>query len=449
MNDTPRNITDNPSAPEVTTPSMRSRGLLVSVAAVLLVGAGIAGGYYLLPGLVGTPSRSAAGPQREEVYTCPMHPQVEQVGPGTCPICFMDLVPKHSSASDNEHGGDADKLVITPRDRVIADVATVEATWQLLTTSITAPATIDFNEGAQRMVSARVSGRIERLYVRETGASVTKGAPLMDIYSPELVAAQREFLVAQESALTLSGPVGNLYRPDTTARAARGHAMVESARRRLVLLGMTSSQIDALDQRREIADRVTVFSPISGIVLRRGVVEGAYVGEGAMLMEVVDMGIVWAMIDAPQDAAARVRVGMPVRLRGYPLGDEVVDATIDRIYPTADATSRTIRLRAPIANRSGLLRAGMYLTAELILPSVDALTVPVSAVIRTGTRDVVYVEVKKNTFEARTVTLGVRSGDHYQIVDGDLHRGDRVVAYGGYLLDSERQLTKPALGSGH
>lgn len=414
------------------------------VVGILLLAAGAFAGYYGATRLGVGVAASAV----EEIYTCPMHPQIEQVGPGICPICFMDLVPR-GGAPDPTHEDDraAQDLRITPRDRVIADVATVQADYRTLTTSITAPVTIDFNEGTQRIVSARVGGRIERLFVRETGMQVSKGAPLMEIYSPELVAAQKEFLVARETARTLSQPVGDLYRTDTSARAARGKGIVESSRQRLALLGMSSAQIEALEKRGEVTMVVTVFSPVSGIVLRRGVAEGAYVNEGTALMEVVDIGIVWGMIDAPQDVASRLRVGLETIIRGPGLGEDVAHSRIDYIYPLADATSRTIRLRAPIVNRRGLMRPGMVLTAEIQIPSIDALAVPVSSVVRTGLRDLVYVEVRKNTFEARQVTLGVRSGDYYQIVGGDVKRGEKIVAEGGFLLDSERQLR--GIGSKH
>lgn len=448
MNDHP--IQTRPPMPgdgEAATRSM-SQKIMLLLAAVALLAGGIAAGYLVAPRLFGDAS-TAGGSVVEDIYTCPMHPQVEQSGPGTCPICFMDLVPKKGGGGDSggaEQTDHDDGLVITPRDRVIADVATVEATWRTLTTSVSAPSTIDFNEGSQRVISARVGGRVERLFVRETGSAIAKGAPLLEIYSPELVAAQKEYLVARETARTLSESAGTFHLPDTAARSARGSGILASARRRLAILGLSSAQIDALDKRGEIAYTMTLFSPTSGIVLRRSVIEGAYVDEGASLMEVVDMGVVWAMIDVPQEMTPRLRVGMSVRLSGSALGDERFDAVVDRIYPTADATARTVRLRAPIANRRGMLRVGMYLTAELQIPSVDALAVPVTAVIRTGQRDLVFVEIRKNTFEARTVSVGVRSGDYYQIVDGDLRRGDRVVAQGGYLLDSERQLTAPRSG---
>ncbi len=411
---------------------------LLLLGAVIVLAAGVAGGYY---GAVRFASSLTTAQTAEEIYTCPMHPQVEQVGPGTCPICFMDLVPKGGglpSSQDEDHG--AHDLQITPRDRIVADVSTVPAEYRMLTTSITAPVTIDFNEATQRVVSARVAGRIERLFVRETGLPVSKGSALMEIYSPELVAAQNEFLVARETARTLSQPVGDLYRSDSSARLARGRGVIESARRRLSLLGLTDLQIGALEKRGEVTSVVTVYSPVSGIVLRRGVAEGAYVNEGTMLIEVVEIGTVWGMIDAPQDVASRLNVGMETVIRGAGLGSDIVHARIDYIYPTADASSRTIRLRAPIPNYRGLMRPGMVFTADIQIPSVDALALPVSSVIRTGARDLVYVEVSKNTFEARTVTVGIRSGDYYQIVGGDLKRGDKVVAEGGYLLDSERQL---------
>ncbi|MEP7220876.1 MAG: efflux RND transporter periplasmic adaptor subunit, partial [Bacteroidota bacterium] len=213
---------------------------------------------------------------------------------------------------------------------------------------------------------------------------------------------------------------------------------------RLELLGMSAAQITALEGHGEVAYTTTVFSPESGVVLKRGATEGAYVAEGAMLLELADLSSVWVMANVSEADINRLKPGMMMRVSAPALNGEHLEGRVEYIYPVVDPETRTVRVRGLFANPRLLLKPGMYLSATISIPSRDLLAVPAGAVIRTGRRDLVYVEVGTNTFEPRQVTLGLKDGDYYEIAGGDLKEGDNVVAEGGFLLDSESRLSLPA-----
>lgn len=350
------------------------------------------------------------------------------------------------AAGGDEH---AAMLHITPRQRVIANVATVEVGFQQLNTNIVAAASVQVNQATQRAVTARFTGRIERLFVTRTGDVVRKGDPLAEIYSPELITAQKDYLIALETKerglLPGFEPTGQ--NPTTTATGRnRGEQLLNASRGRLKLLGMNDRQIETLEKDGDVAYTTTIYSTASGIVTNRAVVEGAYVNEGTLLLEVVDLSSVWIMANAYESDVNAIKPGMRMVVTGPALGGERIEGRVDYIYPSIDPASRTVQVRGVFSNPGLRLKPGMYLTATILQPATDALAVPVGAVIRTGLRDLVYVEVEENMFEAREVQIGMKGNGYYQITGGNLNRGDNVVAEGGYLLDSERELGQ---GGGH
>ena len=380
------------------------------------------------------------------LYTCPMHPQVVQEGPGTCPICHMDLVPQQpagASGSGSDSGGMNSSVVhLTDDGRITADVRTVRVGYRFLGSRVDAPANVDYNEGTQKVIAARYGGRIERLFARETGAYVRAGAPLMEIYSTELVAAQQEYLLAREARNAEALPIAlSGDRDAVRRREERGERLIRAGRRKLEVYGMSAAQIEALEHDGEVSYSMTVFAPVSGVVVRMGVVEGAYVQEGTMLVELVDLSSVWVKANVSEADLPRVRSGLEMTVTGPGLGEQTLHGRVDLIYPTVDPASRTATVRALFSNPGYRLKPGMFLSASIVTESRESLVVPAGAVVRTGRRDLVYIEVEKNVFEAREIRLGRKDGEYYEVVDGPLRAGDAVVAEGGYLLDSEAVLT--------
>lgn len=329
-------------------------------------------------------------------------------------------------------------------DLIAANVKTVPVEYRSVRQDLNVSAGVDYNEATHTVVTSRFAGRIERLFINRTGEYVRKGAPLLEIYSPELINAQRDYLIARESPVadivTLSGG-DTLLR---SKRKERDNRLIVSARKRLQLLGMSSAQISALEQKGDIAYTTIVFSPASGVVIKRAVTNGAYVAEGTLLIDLVDLSTVWVMANVYETDVYKVKPGMQMKITGETLGGETLIGRVEFIDPSVDQQSRTVKVRGVFANPGVLLKPGMYVDASINVPIVDALAVPIDAVVRTGKRDLVYVQVKPNQFEARTVELGVTDGEYQQIVLGDLNSGDLVVADGGFLIDSEMRLNSGA-----
>lgn len=414
--------------------------LLITAGLLLLIGGAIAG-YYLLPGILAGDGleHDHAG---ETTYYCPMHPQVTSDEPGICPICNMDLVPQGDPDAMEEHlegeGSDGSEAVrITPRDRIVADVGTWTVDYRQVTSDVVAPAVVEVNEATERSITAWFPGRLDRLYIEKTGDYIRKGAPIAEVYAPELITAQQEYLLALDTRERDLLP--SFEGTGETSSTTQENRLVDAARERLRLLGMTDRQIAALRSDGTIRRTTTIFSTASGTVTRRGVRQGSYVNEGTVIAEVVDLSSVWVIASVPETQADMLRLGMEMQV--VLSGGETRSARIDYVYPMVDPESRTVQVRATFSNPGVRLKPGMYLSATVIISARDVLAVPVGAVIRTGRRNIVYVEVATNTFEAREVELGMKGDGFYAVTGGNLERGDRVVAEGGYLIDAERQLS--------
>jgi Cu(I)/Ag(I) efflux system membrane fusion protein len=470
--------------PPPTSPRRRfPRWLLI---AALVVAAGAGGVFLLDRPKVGSNSKPAAARHH---WFCPMHPQVVSDKPGKCPICGMDLVPKPAQNpgsaaapgagattpvagvggrkvlywydpmapgskfdkpgkspfmdmellpkyADEEPGaaaGAAAPPVSLSASAIRATgVATAPVTRQDLSDEIRAVGTIEADETKLERVAARVSGRIEKLYANFTGQSVRRGSPLFDLYSPDLVLTQREYLLALENRRRLSGAS-----PEAIQSAK---SLVEAARDRLRLWGISADQIRELERTSRPDLALTYRSPVSGTVVQKSVVEGQYVEVGTDLYLLADLSSVWLVAQVYEFELGRLRVGQPVTatvsaLRGSELKGKVVF-----IEPTLDRESRTARVRIVLPNPRGDLKPGMYAEARLAVALGPSLSVPKTAVIDTGTRQVVYVETVPGTFTPREVKLGAAAGDRRVVLAG-LREGEKIVAAGNFFVDSQAQLS--------
>ena len=293
---------------------------------------------------------------------------------------------------------------------------------QSLTQTIRAVATVVPDESRISHVHTRVSGWVEQLDVNTTGEMVVAGQPLARIFSQELFSSQTEYLSARRN-MAASGITS---------------VVVASGRTRLGVLGMTPAEVDAIEQRGEPKRLVTVVAPRSGVVVNRGVTVGTSVDPATTLLTIADLSRVWVLAEIPEISIPAVRVGTAAHLDFPASGRPPFTARIDFVYPTLTERTRTLRVRLSVANPGGLLRPGLYGTAAFESAGQNVITVPRDAVIDTGLQQHVFVAAS-DRFEPRPVIVGTQLADRVEIRDG-LQEGERIVAAGVFLLDSESRL---------
>jgi Cu(I)/Ag(I) efflux system membrane fusion protein len=418
----------------------RRTAILLFLAILLTVGAGGAYLWYSRSAGHGAGDTHEHGPLQ---YTCPMHPFIIKDKPGACPICGMSLVPvkKADSGQPGENKPEMKEHVsLSPSQMVMANVATVKVDRAPLAKEISAVGIVQYDQSRQAKVTAWVAGRIDRLYVDTVGAFVSKGRPVAEVYSPDLVSAQQEYLLALKSREQLKGS-------SIQAISQGGEGLVSSARQRLKLLGVKEYQIAALEKSGQPNIRLSIYTPLSGIVIEKIVVQGQYVNVGDPLFSIADLSGVWVEAEVYESDFSFVKVGQKVDIVSQSYPGKTFSGTVSFIYPFLDPKTRTVKVRVQIANPGLRLKPEMFVTVSLKIPLGDALVVPVAAVMDNGKRKVVWVETKPGMFEPRDVQVGARVGDRLQVLSGVL-RGDKVAASGGYLIDSEAQL-QGGSGGGH
>lgn len=372
---------------------------------------------------------STAAGQTADYYTCPMHPQVHMEKPGVCPICGMDLV-KASNGRTMEQMSDEPMIPLNDRDQILANVSTVPVGYEPIDYTIRAFGTMEIPETNNTVISARFNGRIEKLYVNAVGATIKKGQPLFDIYSPDIIQA------------------ANDYRQVITTNSQNGGNLAAIAKSKLKLLGLTDAQINILENQTTVPLVFTYYSPASGTIIDKNVVEGIYVTEGTSLYNVSDISHLWNIAELYESDAAQIRTGdrAIISIAGFP--EKQFPAVVSLVYPVVNPQTRTVKVRLTVNAMNEPLKPNMYTETIFHRSMGKALTVPVSAVLITGKRNLVYVQSgHENHFEAREIGLGVRFHGRYEVTWG-LTKGEVVVSEGGYLIDSESQL-KTGAGAEH
>ena len=365
-------------------------------------------------------------------YVCPMHPFIIKDRPGVCPICGMSLVKKDGGGADRHDHVTNGQVVLSPGQRVLADVATTAAATMPLDKKITATGVVTYKQSRQVKITAWFEGRIDRLFAAEDGAKVSKGIPVAELSSPDLVYAQEEYLLAWKAQRQFA----------TSPQAAftdSSEALMFAARDRLRLLGFREAQFAQLERQERPTVRIPVYAPFSGVVIEKIAMEGDYVNVGDPLLTIADLSVVWVNVDVYENDLAQVRPGQRVDItpRSYP--DETLTGRVSFIHPFLDPKTRTVKVRVELANPGLKLKPDMFVKAAIIAPIGDCLTVPATAVMDTGARKVVWVESNPGEFTAREVNIGARTGGYVQILSG-LKEGEKVASSGGFLIDSEAQL---------
>lgn len=355
-------------------------------------------------------------------YTCAMHPSVKQKQPGTCPICAMDLSPV---TYDEKEGG---VLLIDEERRGRIGVTLANVKRRPMTLEIRAVGKATYDERRLTDVTTRIRGYVEQLKVEETGQEVEKGQVLMTIYSPELYAAQQEYLLAVES-----------QRRAEERGSTRSSYLVDATRRKLELWEMTSGQIDALARRGKPSDKVPVLSPASGFVIEKNVVEGAAINPGDRLYRIAPLEKVWIEAEIYESDLPRVAVGQQAVVTLPYLPGRAYEGRIGYVYPTLDHKTRTGKIRIELDNDDLSLKPNMYANVAIDVDLGERLSVPVSAVVYTGPRRLVFVDLGEGRIRPAEVEVGIKAGDRYEILSG-LSAGQRIVTSGNFLIASESRL---------
>ena len=421
-----------------------SKKTTILISTAVLLGVGISGGYlwygHFHTGDQGHDEKEVQGATQ---YTCPMHPFIIRDKPGACPICGMSLVPVNRAGSGKAGEQTLDMqghVALSPSQMVMANVATVTVSSAPLDKEISAVGLVQYDQSRQARVTAWVAGRIDRLYVDSVGAYVSKGRPVAEVYSPDLVSAQQEYLLALKSREQFKeSPI--------QAISQGGDGLVSSARQRLKLMGVKDHQIVALEKSGQPNIRLPIYTPLSGIVIEKVVVQGQYVNVGDPLFNIADLSSVWVEAEVYEADFPSIKIGQKAEISSQSYPGTIFTGKVSFIYPFLDPKTRTVKVRVQIANPGLKLKPDMFVNVSLKVPLGEALVVPVTAVMDTGRKKVAWVETEPGMFEPRDVRVGARVGDRLQILSG-LVRGDKVAASGGYLIDSEAQL-KGGAGGGH
>jgi Cu(I)/Ag(I) efflux system membrane fusion protein len=361
-------------------------------------------------------SAAPAGPGKVLYYYDPMFPNQKFDKPGRSPFMDMQLVPKYA---DGTGAGAAPAVTVDPSARQSLGLRVVDARMGSLASTLDVTGTVDFNQRDVAIIQARSGGFVQRVYARAPGDVVRAGAPIADLLLPDWGGAQTEFL-----------SVKRLGRSDLTA----------AARQRLRLMGMSDALIAGVERNGRPNGVVTITTPISGVIQTLDARTGVTLGMGQTLAQVNGLGTVWLNAAVPEARAGDIRVGQHTNaaLTSFP-GENFAGRVIATL-PTAQADSRTLTVRIELPNPGGRLRPGMFASVALGGDTRSVLLVPSEAVIRTGTRTLVMLAAGDGRYHPAEVRIGRDVGGQTEILAG-LSQGEKVVASGQFLLDSEASLT--------
>jgi len=456
-----------------------SQILLVLVAAAI----GGAGAWYWLAGGAGhVPSaagKGATADAKKQQYTCSMHPFIITDKPGNCPICGMTLVPVRSDSAASagsggekeakgerkikywvapmdpnyrrdkpgkspmgmdlvpvyeEEGGEEGTIRVDPNTIQSIGVRTAAVTTGELKKTIRTVGKVAYDESRIASVNSKVNGWIEKLYIDTTGQEVRKGEPLIDIYAPDLVSAQQEYLIAR----------GHLEKvkdspfPDVVGSAKE---LLASARKRLDYWDINDAQIGKLERTGEVRKTLTLYSPFHGVVMSKAVFDGTRVMTGMELFRIADISHVWVQADVYEYELPWVKQGTPATVTLDYIPGRKFHGKVAYVYPYLDGKTRTATARIELVNPGVELKPDMFAHVELA-PRVAGKTVliPSDAVIRTGVRDVVFIARGEGRFQPREVSLGLEGEEGTIQVLSGLSGGERIVVSAQFLLDSESSL---------
>jgi Cu(I)/Ag(I) efflux system membrane fusion protein len=413
-----------------------------------------------------TASTTAVERHAHPTYVCPMHPSITSDKPGECPICGMQLVqvgppsgerkilfyrspmdPKQTSHTprkddmgmdyvpvySDEIGGEPSPsglatVGIDPQRQQLIGLRTAAVQEGPVGGSWRTVGRVAVDETRVHHVALKFAGFIEQVFVDYVGKPVRAGEPLFSIYSPDVVSAEEEYLLALRTRASLGA-----------GSAQAGEDLVTAARERLKLWDIPESEIRRLERTGKSQRAVTLYAPMSGVVTKKDVVMGHRVAEGDMPYEITDLGQVWVLADAYETDLARVKVGTPATLTLQAFPDREFPGKVVFIDPILDPKTRTAKVRLAFPNPTGELKPEMFGEVTLRTPARRGLSIPTDAIIDSGTRKVVFVALGQGKFRPREVKIGSSDGERSEVLEG-LSAGDQVVTRANFLVDSESRL---------
>ena len=411
--------------------------IIITALIAVLIGLGL--GYFLFGNQAMdhthdhtvTASAPASSEESTTEYTCSMHPQIRQNEMGICPICEMDLTPLDANTSD-----DPLVLKMTEEAAKLANIETTVVGGGIATTASTTQKAIPLSgkvQADERLAASQVAhipGRIEKLYVSFTGERIRKGQKVADIYSPDLITAQRELLEAIKLKDLSPG-------------------LVTAARNKLKFWKIGSATIEAIEQQGTIQETFPLYADAGGIITNRRIAVGDYIQQGAPLFDLMNLGKVWVLFDAYEKDLPHIRVGDKVAFTVASIPNKTFSSRVTFIDPLLNPTSRVAAVRTEVSNSSGLLKPEMFVEGTIhpakrktSTTKKSQLTLPKSAVLWTGKRSIVYVKLPDTeipSFQFREVELGASLGNSYEITSG-IEAGEEVVTYGSFTIDAAAQL---------
>ncbi len=340
---------------------------------------------------------------------------------------------QHGSAASSEATEPAASVQMTEEEQRSIGLQTALVQHRVIRRELLAVARVDEPETQLASISVRIGGRIEKLHVDFTGQPVRRGQPIAEIYSPEILSSAEEYKLAIENRKRLAS--------SAESQAISGaDELIAASRRRLELWGLTPQQIDTIATSDKPQIDLTIYSPASGIVTERKVTQGQYVNAGDALYTVTDLSRVWVKADIYESDLPQVHVGQTVEITSESAPGAKLRGQVGFLEPMVNAQTRTTAARIDVSNPGMRLRPGMFVQVRFALSGEHALAVQRSAVVDTGTRKLVYVAKGNGVFEARDVQLGPVADDFFPVLAG-LKDGDRIVAEGNFLLDSQTRIS--------
>lgn len=367
-----------------------------------------------------------AAKHADPTYVCPMHPQIRRGEPGTCPICGMDLVKQEVSADPEASStGDVTAVKVSPNTAQSMGIRTARASERRMARITNTVGYVNYNEDALEHVHARAKGWVEVLNTRAAGDKVKKGEVLLEYYSPEILDAENELLVAKRTAHLMS--------------EAGQKSLLTSAENKLRLLDVPESFINKLRNSDTTIRRIPVLAPQSGVVTNIGVREGMYIAPETELYTITNLDSVWVLVDVFDQQMDAVKVGNMAEIRTDALPGHTWEGKVDYIYPDLVGQTRTLKARIKFDLKDAKLKPNMFVDVRIYDETRKALAVPKEAVIPAEDGDRVVKVVAEGEYTPVTITTGMKSGDYVEVLDG-LKAGDEIVVSGQFLLDSESNL---------